>query len=225
MERRFIVVEGPPGAGKSDLARGLAAALGARVDLEVLQNPFVTGIRRDPRHAFAAQVFFLLDRWRRQADLAQESLLSRGVVADWHFARDRLYAALTLSREEIALYDYLHRLLLPRVTRPDLVVLLQASLPTLARRVKRNGNGTDGHDEGFHKEVAEAYGELFFRYAESPLLVVDTTEVDLDDATMVADLVAVIRKHRGGIGHYKPLGSRGRATETEVPWRAQRKSR
>jgi deoxyadenosine/deoxycytidine kinase len=204
-DRRFIVVDGPPGSGKTELARALAGALRARLSLEQTQNPFL-GAKRDRRLAFAAQVHFLLDRWRRQAELAQETLLERGVVTDWHFDRDRLYAEVTLSPEELSLYENLFKLLEPRLPRPDLVVLIQASIPVLIRRLR--GFTGNGIDEAFVRDVAEAYGNLSFRHAASPLLVVNTSEIDLGDPAVIADLVAVIRRHRGGVGHYKPLGSR-----------------
>jgi deoxyadenosine/deoxycytidine kinase len=213
MERaRYIAVEGPIGVGKTAFAQVLAERLGARLLLEPDgANPFLPAFYADRRkHAFQAQLFFLLSRFQQQEALTQQDLFSRSIVSDYVFARDRIYAALTLSPDELAMYERVYELLGPRVVRPDLVVYLQARGEVLLQRVRRRGRAHERFAEAaWLDEVAKAYGEFFFHWEETPLLVVNTSDVDLEqDADAVEVLLAVIRKHRKGTQHYVPMGTR-----------------
>lgn len=211
MERsRYIAVDGPIGVGKTALAEILARRLGARLVREPDDNPFLPNFYQDPRrYAFQAQLFYLLSRHHQQGELLQQDLFSRGgVVTDYLFQRDRVFAQLNLQPSELALYDKVYRLLDAEVPRPDLVVYLQATPEVLADRVRRREGGARVPPD-YIAEVARSYAAFFFSYTESPLLIVNTSEIDFvgspDDQD---DLVAVIRRTRAGVSHYNPLGSR-----------------
>jgi deoxyadenosine/deoxycytidine kinase len=209
----FLAVEGPIGVGKSTLAGILAERMGARLLLEqVEENPFLGDFYRDrERYAFQTQLFFLLSRYQQQAEILQGDLFARGgVVSDYLLAKDRLFAALNLGPAEMALYERLWRALAPRAPRPDLVVLLMANVDVLIERIKRRGRSYERTlQRAYLEEVSRAYSEYFFDYTDTPLLVVDTTEIDfVRSQSDLAQLLAVIREHRGGVRHYKPLGSR-----------------
>ncbi len=142
MERpRYIAVEGPIGVGKTTLAQILAEQLGARLVLEQAdENPFLPAFYSDrKKHAFQAQLFFLLSRYQQQQALVQQDLFSSSTVSDYLFAKDRIFAALTLEPAELALYEQVYELLGPRVVRPDLVVYLQARTDVLVSRVRKRG--------------------------------------------------------------------------------------
>jgi deoxyadenosine/deoxycytidine kinase len=209
---RYIAVEGPVGAGKSALARVLADQLGARLVEEVPEeNPFLRAYHQDrKKHAFQAQLFFLLSRFQQQQALFQQDLFSRSTVAEYLFARDRIFASLTLGADELALYDRVYELLGPRVVKPDLVVYLQARTDVLLGRVRRRGRDYERSiDTAWLDALAKAYGEFFFHYDETPLLVVNVSDLDLEaNPEDVAALLAVVRKHRKGTQHYVPLGTR-----------------
>jgi deoxyadenosine/deoxycytidine kinase len=213
MERpRYIVVEGPIGVGKTTLSNLLAERLGARVVLEQHEeNPFLSGFYADPKkHAFKAQLFFLLSRFQQQQTLSQQDLFTRSTVADYLFAKDRIFATLTLDPAELALYGQVYDLLRPRVVRPDLVVYLQARTDVLLQRVRRRGRDYERAIEPAYLEaLAKAYGDFFFHYEETPLLVVNTSDIDVEgDPDDLEALLTIIRRHRKGTQHYVPLGTR-----------------
>ena len=126
------------------------------------------------------------------------------------FARDRIFATLTLAPEELSLYDRVYELLGPRVVKPDLVVYLQARTDVLLSRVRKRGRDFERAIDGpWLEALAKAYNEHFFHYDDTPLLVVNASDIDLEgSADDVEALLAVIRKHRKGRQHYVPLGTR-----------------
>jgi deoxyguanosine kinase len=204
---RYIAVDGPIGVGKTTLAEILADELGARfVREDPDENPFLGPFYKDPRrHAMSTQLFFLLQRYQQQGDLGQGDLFARGgVVADYLFAKDRLFATLTLSADELALYDRIFQMLRPRVATPDLVVYLQARTPVLIDRIRKRGRSSERSIRSeYVEEVARAYADLFFHYNEGPLLVVDASDIDfVANAEHRAELMAVIRRTRAGVNHW-----------------------
>ncbi|MGC9985663.1 MAG: deoxynucleoside kinase [Polyangia bacterium] len=204
---RYIAVEGPIGVGKSSLAEILAESLGARlVSEDPGGNPFLASFYRDPkRFALSAQLFFLLQRYGQQTDLAQGSLFEPGgLVADYLFAKDRLFATLTLSPDELALYDRVYQALRPRVVAPDLVVYLQARAEVLLERVEKRGRPEEKPiRREYLREVARAYSEFFFAYDDGPLLIVDASEIDFVGNTEDrAALLEVISQTRAGVNHW-----------------------
>ena len=204
---RYIAVEGPIGVGKSSLAEILAQNLGARlVNEDPGGNPFLASFYRDPkRYALSAQLFFLLQRYGQQSEFLQGGLFERGgLVSDYLFAKDRLFATLTLSQEELALYDRVYQALRPRVATPDLVVYLQARTDVLLNRIDKRGRPEEKPIRPeYLREVARAYSDFFFHYGDGPLLIVDASEIDFvgnpDDRSA---LLEVIENTHVGINHW-----------------------
>jgi len=209
-ETRYIVIEGPIGAGKTALAVKLAEVLQARLILEETQaNPFLDEFHKDRRkYAFQAQLFFLLSRYRQLQEVSQLDLFHRTTVGDFLFERDRLFAELNLDDHEFELYFQVFHLLFERTPRPDLVVYLSAGSEVLWERVKAKAGAETWLSYDYIEELNEIYTKFFYRYDRTPLLVVNTSNVDFivseDD---FRHLVKEIQNHRKGLKHYIPLGS------------------
>jgi deoxyguanosine kinase len=205
---RYIAVEGPIGVGKSSLARLLADELSARLILDEQEqdNPFLGAFYKDRRrHAMSAQLFFLLQRYTQQGELAQGDLFSRGgIVTDYVFAKDRLFASLNLSDDELVLYDRIYQMLQVRTVRPDLVVYLQARTEVLVDRIHRRARPEEKPIRAeYVDEVAQAYARFFFSYADGPLLIVNASDIDFVGNTQHrSELLAVIDEARAGTRHW-----------------------
>ncbi len=213
MERaKYIVVEGPIGVGKTSLAKMLAHEFQARTVFErVEDNPFLPRFYKSREtYAFQNQTFFLLNRYQQQIELAQQDLFAHNTVADYLFAKDQIFASLTLSAEELSLYQQIYALLNTRVPKPDLVVYLQARAEVLYKRIKKRDKKYErGVTFEYLAEVAQAYNQFFFHYDETPLLVVNTSEIDfVSSSNDLADLIKEINGMGSGTQHYIPLGSR-----------------
>jgi deoxyadenosine/deoxycytidine kinase len=209
---RYIAVEGPIGVGKTSLVDLLSERLGARKLLEVAEdNPFLPNFYKDPRrYAFQTQLWFLLNRFRQQQDLLQFDLFRQTLVADYLFAKDKIFAYLTLEDYELALYEWVHALLQVRVPTPDLVIFLQASTEALLERIAIRGKAYEREiDRKYLQDLNEAYTHFFFHYTASPLLVVNTSDIDfVNRREDFEDLIKKISETRAGMHYYVPLGSR-----------------
>lgn len=207
---RHIAIEGPIGVGKTSLVDLLAKKLRGTKVLEDVENPFLADFYKDKRGAaFRCQLFFLLARFDQQRSIAQRDLFTSVILTDYSFPKDKIFAYLTLDDSELPLYDRMYELLKESVPRPDLVVYLQANLDTLLRRLKKRGKDYEKLiSPAYLKEVSEAYAHYFYRYDETPLLVVNTNEIDfVHTPEHFEALVEQIRSAQKGTQYYAPLGS------------------
>jgi deoxyadenosine/deoxycytidine kinase len=181
---RYIVVEGPIGVGKTSLTQRLAEHVGAQTLLEKPQdNPFLARFYQDPaRYALQTQLFFLFQRINEVRELAQMDLFSNRTISDYLFEKDTLFARLTLSDDEFKLYQSIYQSLAPQAPTPDLVIYLQASTDALIERVQRRGLRYERSiSDDYLARLAQSYGEFFHHYAATPLLVVNSDNLNFVD--------------------------------------------
>lgn len=206
---RYIALEGPIGVGKTSLTQLLAEAFKGRAVLEeVDDNPFLGNFYKDrQKYAFQTQLFFLLSRYKQQKDLGQQELFNSTIVADYLFAKDKIFAYLNLDENELALYEQIYRMLDARLPKPDLVIYLQASTGVLIERIKkRNKPYEKDIEEDYIEKLVDSYNRYFFYYADTPLLVVNTSDIDfIDSPDDLANVINEIRSIKGGVQHYVPV--------------------
>ncbi len=189
---RYIVVEGPIGAGKTSLAQRLASHLSAEILLEAPDdNPFLPRFYEDPaRHALATQLFFLFQRVQQLRDLKQIDLFSGITVSDFLFEKDALFARLNLADDELHLYQQIYRQLAPQAPLPDLVIYLQASQRQLVERVKRRDVAYERNiDERYLSRLADEYQRFFYQFDAAPLLIVNSDRLNFVDDEADFDLL------------------------------------
>jgi deoxyadenosine/deoxycytidine kinase len=205
-----MAIEGPVGAGKTALAERLAARIDATAVLEDTENPFLGDFYADrPGAGLQAQLFFLLNRHRQQVSLRQADLFQQATLCDYLFEKDKIYAYLNLDDNELFIYQRLYDLLSRDVPPPDLVLYLQTPTEVLSRRLRdreRQDEAEAVHlNTPYLQELNEAYHHFFFHYTATPLLVVETSHLDLarsDEA--LDDLVKQIRNMGRGTRYYVP---------------------
>jgi deoxyadenosine/deoxycytidine kinase len=210
MPFQYIAIEGPIGVGKTALAERLASRLDATTILEEAENPFLADFyNARPGSALQAQLFYLLNRHRQQIALRQGDLFAQATVSDYLFDKDKIFAYLNLDDNELFIYQRLYDLLAKDVPSPDLVIYLQAPTEVLVRRLRDRAREVESEtldpDDGYVRELNEAYQHFFFHYSATPLLVVETSQLDLagsDDA--LDDLLKQVQGMGRGTQYYVP---------------------
>ena len=213
MQFHYIAVEGAIGVGKTAVVERLAQRLDAITVLEEWgQNPFLkTFYDGKAGAAFQTELFFLLSRYRQQQELVQRNLFSQVTLSDYVFEKSKLFAYLNLEDSELLIHERLYGLLAETVPRPDLVVYLQAPTDVLMKRIRGRGRLEEASlSEEYLAEVNRAYNYYFFHYALTPLLVVNTTDVDfVRRPEDVDDLLKQIQSMGKGTQYYVPMASKG----------------
>ena len=211
---RHIAIEGPIGVGKTSLVQLLADHFEGVMVLEDITNPFLPAFYEGrPGAAFQVQIYFLLSRFQQQREIRQMNLFQRLVLADYTFPKDRIFAYLNLDDTDLRVYEKLYPILDQEVPTPDLVIYMQASVPVLLERIARRGRDFERTiDPDYLLRLSDAYSYYFFHYRETPLLVVNTDDIDFVNRR--ADLEALIdqvTRCRRGTQVYVPIGDPGQA--------------
>ncbi len=197
------------GVGKTTLAMLLGKKLQARIVLEEFEdNPFLERFYENPeRYAFQTQMAFLTGRYKQQQQLRNFDLFHDYLVSDYIFDKDRIFAYLNLQDDELRLYETIVNFMDKTITSPDLVVYLQSSPERLMQNIrKRNRPIEQGIKESYIRDLHDAYNYYFFRYKKTPLLIINTTELDFansaEDFELIYDLIC--NKTHTGTEYFAP---------------------
>lgn len=212
-EVKYIAIEGVIGAGKTTLAKKIREKLNAQLILEQFEsNPFLEKFYSDRRRfAFQTQMFFLVNRYKQQEELNQENLFTEYILCDYIFDKDRIFAYLNLSGEELKLYESLFPLLSRSLRKPDLVVYLQSGIDRLMYNIKKRSRKVERNlTKNYIEELSEAYNHFFFRYDSTPLLIVNSTDIDFVNSDNDFDELfkQIFREDRGFTEYFKPESKR-----------------
>ena len=205
----YIAIEGTIGVGKTSLANLLSEKLkGAKLILEAFEdNPFLSDFYEDPEsNAFQTQLWFLLQRYQQQQDLRQVDMFQKLVVTDYMFVKDRLFASLNLNEKEMSLYDSVAKMMEKNIIRPDLVIFLQADTNTLMDNIARRGRQYEKNmSEDYIDALNQVYNEYFFRYQDTPLIIINTNNIDfVQNPGDLEEMITYIRQPVSGTKFFSP---------------------
>ena len=205
----YIAIEGPIGVGKTSLAKLLSKKLGARLVLEDFEdNPFLPDFYNDPeRFGFQTQLFFLLQRYRQQQDLRQVDMFQKLLITDYMFVKDRLFASLNLGDKEMQLYDTVTSLLERNIIKPDIVIYLQADTDVLMKNIQKRGRNMERNVTWEYIDALnQVYTEYFFRYQDTPLVIINTNNIDfVENENDLKEVIDYIRQPVSGTKFFNPV--------------------
>jgi deoxyguanosine kinase len=203
---KHIAIEGVFKSRKTQLANLLAQRIGGKIVADHVGNPYLKEFLNEKEGAaFLAQLVFLANRYHQQIRLFQRDLFVDRVICDYLFEKDKIYAYQTLSDDELVVYDKIYTILAERVPKPDLVIYLQISLPTLLRRISKEGDPLEKNiSDKYLEDIIEAYDYFFFNYQAAPLLVVKADDIDFNREDDVLDFLEQLQNMKKSSLYYVP---------------------
>lgn len=177
----FIAIEGVIGVGKTSLAKLLTERHNARLVLEQFEdNPFLPKFYEDrERYAFPTQMAFLASRFKQQQKMLSKDLFQQMTISDYIFEKDRIFARLNLEDDELALYDSIFEIMTGISAKPDLVIYLQSSVDRLMENIRQRDRDYERQiSRSYLEDLSEAYNHFFYHYNKSPLMIINTSEID-----------------------------------------------
>jgi deoxyadenosine/deoxycytidine kinase len=208
---RYLAVDGPIGVGKTTLVEMLSRRFEGVKMLEDVENPFLADFYQDrPGTAFQTELYFLLTRYKQQLEAVQQELFQRLLLADYTFAKNRIFAYLNLSDAELMLFDKLYQLLVPQVPKPDLVLFLTADRDTCMARIRRRARSFEKDmSPDYITQLIDAYNHYYYHYSDTPLLVVDTRHLDFEHRPDdFGELTHILARPPRGTEYIVPAGRR-----------------
>lgn len=204
---KHIAIEGVLKSGKTKLANSLAQKIGGRVIFDRLENPYMKDFYDEKEGAaLLAQLVFLVNRNYQQSRLMQRDLFEERVICDYIIEKDKIYAYQTLTDDELIVYEKIYSILADRVARPDLIIYLQISLPSLLKRIAKEGSALEKNiSEKYLEDILEAFDYFFFNYQAAPLLVVKSDDLDFSREEDIMDIVDKIKEMKKSPLYYVPL--------------------
>jgi len=204
---KHISVEGVIRSGKTRLCNILAQRLGGKVIFDRQDNPYIKDFYDEKEGAaFLAQLVFLVNRYHQQAGLLQRHLFEERVVCDYLFEKDKIYAYQTLADDELVVYEKIYSIFSERIAKPDLAIYLQISLPTLVKKIEKEGSPMEKNiSEKYLEDVLEAFDFFFFNYQATPLLVVRADALDMNRDEDIDDLIEKIGQMKKSTLYYVPI--------------------
>ena len=203
-----IAIEGTIGVGKTSLAKILSNKLEGKLILEEFEdNAFLPDFYKDSkRYAFQTQLFFLLSRYRQQIEFKQIDIFTKSIISDYMFIKDRIFASLTLNEKEMTLYDNISKILEKNIIFPDLVLFLQSDTDRLMNNINNRGRQYEATISwSYIDSLNQIYNEYFFRYDKSPLLIINTNDIDfVNDQNDLEEILSIIQKPINGTKYYNP---------------------
>ncbi|MFC2169389.1 deoxynucleoside kinase [Acidobacteriota bacterium] len=204
---KHIAIEGVLKCGKTQLANILAQKIGGKVVSDHKENPYLKDFYDEKEGtAFLTQLVFLVNRYHQQAQLLQRNLFEDRIISDYLMEKDKIYAYQTLMDDELLVYEKIYNIFLDRVAKPDLTIYLQISLPTLLKKLAREGTETEKNiSEKYLEDLLEAFDYFFFNYPAKSLLVVKADDLDFNNEEDIQDLINTIKKMKRSPLFYVPI--------------------
>lgn len=214
---KHIAIEGVLKSGKTKLANLLSQKIGGKVIYDRTENPYIKDFYDEKEGgAFLAQLVFLVNRYHQQQRLMQRDLFEERVLCDYLLEKDKIYAYQTLSDDELIVYERIYSILSERVAKPDLTIYLQISLPTLLKRIVKEGSGLEKNiSEKYLENILEAFDYFFFNYQATPLLVIKADDLDFSREEDIIDIVDKIKQMKKSPLYYVPLSKANKESKKD----------
>lgn len=207
-----IAIDGVIKSGKTKLTEILATKMGGKAVFDRKDNPYLKEFYEEKEGlSFLTQLVFLVNRYHQQSNLFQRELFQERIICDYLFEKDKIYAYQTLADEELIVYEKIYSIFSEKVVKPDLTIYLQISLPTLLKKVSKEGDSLEKNiSEKYLKDIVEAFDYFFFNYQAAPLLVVKADELDFSQEEEIVDLMDKIVHMKKSPLYYVPLAKTNR---------------